>query len=124
MGAAMKTDHRKDKRYRNYMLRKLKFGMYVEDCRYHPCVVTQQDRWDAGFRCESLVNGKPNGCSIFHCGPVPLSRAEAYERAAVMKEQGMEAYLRRYHGYQDADIDEHRKLNAAWNFEGTTSHAV
>lgn len=118
-------DRRKDKRYRNYMMRKLKVGMYVEDCRYHPCIVTAQeydkdDPRGCGFDAESLVNGKPISCSIFHCGPVPLPQTEAYERTAVMKEQGMEAYLRIYHGHTDADIEEYRKLDATWNFDKGT----
>ena len=110
-------DRRKDKRYGNYMLRKLKFGSYVEDCRCHPSIVTEQDRWHADFCCVSLVNGRPNACSMYNCGPVPLSKEEAYERAAVMKEQGMEAYLRRYHGYTDEAIEDWRKLDAVWNFD-------
>lgn len=110
-------DRRKDKRYLNHLMGKLKYGMYVEDCRYHPCIITEQDHRDQSFRCVSLVNGKPNGCSVYHCGPVPLSKAEAYERAAVMKEQGMEAYLRSYAGYNDEAIEYWRKQDAAWNFD-------
>jgi hypothetical protein len=113
-------DRRKDKRYGNYMLRKLKVGSYVEDCRYHPSIVTAQDRHHCDFQCQSLVNGKPWGCSMYNCGPVPLSKQEAYERAAVMKEQGMEAYLRRYHGHTEADIEDWRKLDAEWNFDKGT----
>lgn len=115
-----RKDRRKEKRYLNHLTGKLKFGMYVEDCRYHPCVITKRefsksDLHGSGFQCESLVDGSPSA-STYHCGPLPLSKAEAYERAEFMKSQGMEAYLRRYCGYTDEAIMYWRKLDAEWNF--------
>lgn len=115
-------DRRKDKRYMNHLIGKLKVGTYVEDCRYHPCLITERtvrkrDIEFSDFQCVSLVNGKPNGCSMYHCGPVPLSREEAYARAEFMQQYGMEEYLRRYQGYTDEDIAHHRELNAVWHFD-------
>ena len=110
-------DRRKHKRYLNHLRGKLKFGMFVEDCRFHPCIITDQCYQEYDFRCTSLVNGRPNYCSMSHCGPVPLSKAEAYERAEFLKAYGMEAYLRRYIGYTDAAIEEWRKRDAVYNFD-------
>lgn len=115
-------DRRKEKRYFNRMHKKLKVGGYVEDCRYHPCLITASnfptnDWHGADFDCVSLVNGRPNSCSVFHCGPVPLTEQEAKERAAFWNEHGVEAYLRRYIGYTDEEIEEHRKLDAIWHFQ-------
>lgn len=113
-------NRRKQKHYLNHLRGKLKYGMYVEDCRYHPCIVTGQGYLDYDFECVSLVNGKPNSCSMRHCGPVPLSKVEAYARADYMKTHGMEAYLRRYCGYDDAAIEYHRELDKVWNFDKGT----
>ena len=113
----LRKNRRKNKHYLNHLSSKLKVGMFVEDCRYHPCVVTERDHVNFDFRCTSLVSGRPNGCSMSHCGPVPLSKTEAYERADCMKQHGMEAYLRRYCGYNDAAIDDWREQDKVWNFD-------
>jgi len=114
----MHKDRRKDKRYLNHLRSKLKYGMFVEDCRSHPCMVTGHDL--EGFDCVSLVNGKPNSCSILNCGPIPLTKAEAYERADYMKQHGMEAYLVKYQGFTEEALEYWRKLDAEWNFDKGT----
>ena len=117
----LKKNRRKDKRYLNHMLKKLHVGMYVEDCRYHPCIVTEQNRWDADFSCKSLLNDRPNSCSIYHCGPVPLTREQAFERRDFICEHGWEAYLIKYIGFTEETIIEWRKMDAIWNFDKAKS---
>lgn len=104
------------------MHKKLRIGTYVEDCRYHPCIIVRRnfpldDFSDSEFSALSLVNGVTNNCSVYHCGPVPLSKADAEERAHFMKERGMEAYLRRYVGFTEENIEKWREVNKIYNFE-------
>jgi hypothetical protein len=113
----LKKNRRKEKRYLNHLCGKLKFGMYVEDCRYHPCIITEQNHWIKDFSCVSLLNNRPNGCSMYHCGPIPLTKAQAFERRDFMREHGWEAYLIKYIGYTEESIIEWRKMDAEWNFD-------
>lgn len=74
-------------------------SMYIEDCRYHPCLVTQLDiegtsRLD--FDCVSLVNNKPNSCSYYHCGILHLSEEDAFQRRDDMLLLGMLPYMIKY----------------------------
>ncbi len=97
--------------------------MYVIDCRSHPCRVTRgarfhtQDLYGASFECQSLVTGTPNSCSVMHCGPEPISRDIAFERATYWKEHGTRSYLKKYEGYDDAALEEYDELNEVWQFE-------
>lgn len=72
---------------------------FIEDCRYHPCKVTELEIEQSKtgyasieFQCESLLNGSPNACSYFHCGIVHLTKEEAQERVAMVNDLGMFPY--------------------------------
>lgn len=81
-------------------MRQFAKSMYVEDCRYHPCLVTQIDRDDYYGRLDidvkSLVNGIESSCSYFHCGIVHLTEDEAHKRAEFIKAMGMLPYQMEY----------------------------
>jgi hypothetical protein len=54
-------------------------GELFEDCRYHPCLCTEVGGDDdpSGVWGISLVDGRPVGCSVLHCGLRKLTLAEA-----------------------------------------------
>jgi len=56
-------------------------GDLFEDCRYHPCLCTEvggedDPAWVAGI---SLVDGRPTGCDIMHCGLRKLTLEEVVQ---------------------------------------------
>jgi hypothetical protein len=73
---------------------------YIEDCRYHPCRITninpdpKYGRLDVN--CESLISGKSNSCSYFHCGIVSLTEEEAFARRDFAVKYGMTPYQYEY----------------------------
>ena len=109
-------DRRQRKRYMNYMIKRLHFGMYAVDCRYHPCIITELDLQCEDISVKSVLDGTPCGCSIFHCGPLPITQTEAFERRDFIRSDGWDAYLKKYEGYTDAALEEFHKMDAVWNF--------
>ena len=73
---------------------------YIEDCRYHPCKITNiesnPDWGHLDVDCESLISRKPNSCSYFHCGIIPLTEKEAFERRDFAINYGMIPYHYQY----------------------------
>ena len=70
-------------------------GALYEDCAYHPCLCTlvRDGRELEGI---SLIDGSaPRGCSVEHCGPEPLSVAQAvvikrhHQRYAELRARGL-----------------------------------
>lgn len=95
-----RTNRRRMKRYINHLASKLKHGQYFEDCRYHPCVVTQRiirkdDICGSDLTGISLVDKSGCACSMFHCGPWPISREVAEKQANYLKVIG--------HSYADEE---------------------
>lgn len=59
--------------------RQIKPGDIYEDCNYHPVLCTENNEGD--LFGVSLIDGTgPRGCSMFHCGVVKMTVAEALER--------------------------------------------
>ena len=112
---------RKAKRHMNHLHKKARKGKYVIDCRNHPCIVTEThfygDIYGDDIEVQSLVTGTMGSCSLFHCGPEPISKAEAFERAELAKRDGWEAYLKKFSGYTEEDLLAWRKMQAIWGFE-------
>lgn len=53
-------------------------GLIYEDCFFHPVLCTYLSVDDDEMRGISLIDGSgPRGCSLQHCGPLPLSVAES-----------------------------------------------
>jgi len=53
-------------------------GLIYEDCFFHPVLCTYLSVEEDEMRGISLIDGSgPRGCSLLHCGPVPLSVADA-----------------------------------------------
>lgn len=76
------TDRRKVKRRVNWLRKHAGFGKYVIDCRGHPCIVTEVERYTDdlygnGIYVKSLIDGSPNSCSLLHCAPQPISKQRA-----------------------------------------------
>jgi hypothetical protein len=118
--------HNRSQKTIEYYMRHFAKSMYVEDCRYHPCLVTEIDRDDYYGRLDievkSLVNGIESSCSCFHCGIVPLSEDEAKDRAQFIKFAGMLPYQIRYvYATPDAEavvraIRSSLKMEQVWQF--------
>jgi hypothetical protein len=52
-------------------------GLY-EDCGYHPCLCVVIDEDDRDIQGISLMDGSgPRSCDLDHCGPQPLTVAQA-----------------------------------------------
>lgn len=75
-------------------------GTLVEDCRYHPCIITETDG-EGGIDVISLANYKSNGCSLFHCGIEKLTPERTIELIKIYNKDG----------------DKGIALNAGWKAE-------
>jgi hypothetical protein len=65
--------------------RQFKPGGFYLDHGSHPCVLICMPDSET-LEGVSLVDGRViGGCSIFHCGPEPVSREKAMEIAAEMR---------------------------------------
>ena len=117
-----KRSRRKVKNVINYLRRTAGYGKYVVDCRFHPCIVidTNNDLYGNSIDVESLFNGKTYSCSLMHCGILPISKAEAYERADFLKCHSFNDYLSKYEGYSQEDYNKINELDKDWNFDKGT----
>ncbi len=108
------SDKRKIKRYIKKLFKDLGRKGYFEDCNYHVCKMTSRALFshgrDGDLEGISLFTNKPSGCSLFHCGPMPLTESEAKERLAYFEEHGFDDYLRRYVYKPMSDEDWSREL--------------
>lgn len=52
-------------------------GTIYEDCAYHPVLCTFKNEVDEEMGGISLIDGQFRSCSVFHCGPEPLSLHQA-----------------------------------------------
>ena len=89
----MRTNRRKLKRYLNHLSSKLKFGMYFEDCNYHPSQVTRRnifksDMCGSDIEGVSLVSNSGTCCSIYHCAPWPMSKEMAEKQMVYLQQEG------------------------------------
>lgn len=100
-----KWNWRKSKKYLRNRSFSIERSGYFEDCRCHPCEVTDlrpyrpSNPWsfyESEVTGKSLFNGTSCSCSMYHCAPAALTQADALERAAYYKENGMLAYLKKY----------------------------
>lgn len=57
---------------------KIRKGDFYEDCGYRPMVCIENDHGD--LTGVSLRSGQIGCCSMFHCGVVKLTKAEALGR--------------------------------------------
>ena len=55
----------------------IKLGSIYEDCAYHPVLCTYRSDEEDELQGISLLDGQTRSCSIRHCGPEPLSLAQA-----------------------------------------------
>lgn len=77
------------------MIRERALGYdYFESCNWHPCRIESFRAWDTDGDVEgpSLVNGKPNSCSLTHCGVQLFKEDEAFERRDFIVKYGMLPY--------------------------------
>jgi hypothetical protein len=72
-------------------------GLIYEDCAFHPVLCTSLSVEDDEMRGISLIDGStPRSCSPRHCGPVPLTVAEA-----VWIKEHFETYARRRAAFEE-----------------------
>ena len=88
-----RKSRRREKRYYNHMIKKLKYGCYFEDCNYQPCKVTNASIYsyvnDSSISGIRLTDGGPSTtCSIVHCAPWPLSKEIVEKQAEYLKIPG------------------------------------
>ncbi len=62
-------------------------GTLVEDCRYHPCIVTENTE-DGDIEVLSFASLKLSFCSLFHCGVTKLTPKELNERIDIYHKDG------------------------------------
>ena len=84
---------RRIKRYLNHLNSKLKFGDYFENCFYHPSRVTNRtiyssDMFGNDIEGVSLVDSSGCSCSMWHCGPTPMTKEMAEKQAEYLKIEG------------------------------------
>ncbi len=67
---------------------------YAMGCRGHPGLVTKRSYWPgwslqdlfgASVEITSLIDGIEEGCSIYYCSPMPISKEEAERRIEEIK---------------------------------------
>ena len=76
-------------------------GLIYEDCGFHPVLCTHCSFEDDDLEGISLVDGSaPRGCSIQHCGPIPLT----VEQAVWIKEHFAEYVQARTAGRDPDDL--------------------
>jgi hypothetical protein len=85
--------------------------IYVIDCNNHPCRVTYfawspQDPWGASVDTVSLIDGRINGCSYFHCGIEPISGERAISMRDYAWERGIRDYMIYCIGYTEESLVE------------------
>ena len=90
-----------------FFCRKFPVGSYVEDCRFHPCIVTKNDGL-GDIEVISLCNSTFNSCSLYHCGIVRLTEEQVREYIKAYKEGGNKA-LAMKNGWSEKDYDEFEK---------------
>lgn len=79
----------------NFIRKEIISKEYYEDCAYHPCKISFIDMEDDEIRGESLVDGtKGRACSLFHCGVIFFTEAEALERLELIRKLGMDEYVK------------------------------
>ena len=88
---------------------------YFIDCNYHPVKLTEyswgsKDLYGSDVSGISLTTGKGSSCSIFYCGPEPITEAIALEMASVYKDHGNKGLAIRYGGYTEEQYDEFEKM--------------
>jgi hypothetical protein len=54
-------------------------GSIYEDCAYHPVLCTFKNDEEDEMGGISLIDGQLRSCSVFHCGPEPISLSQALE---------------------------------------------
>lgn len=83
-----KQDQRPQKRRLNRKLKRLKFGMYFENCAGNPARVDLVGWWgyrhkyDAFVEGVDLVTGAGCSCSLIYCDPQPLTCEQVHELIA------------------------------------------
>lgn len=68
-------------------------GAYAFGCRGHPGIVTEVNwarysPYDSDCSITSLIDGVEESCSIYHCGPEPISKEVAEGYAEYAKRHG------------------------------------
>ena len=55
--------------------------MVVQDCRYHPCIITAVDEDDGSVDLVSLLDDSPISCDLYHCVSVidPIAAVRAID---------------------------------------------
>lgn len=86
---------------------------YALGCSGHPGLVISRRYWPnwgvgdlmgADIEIKSLVDGHEESCSIFHCAPEAISRAEAMQRAEYMRTHHSFDVSIRYGGFSPEEI--------------------
>ncbi len=71
--------------------KRIRVGDFVEDCRYHPCRVTEVDgnkRWNTSVRAVSLITGTEINCDVLACGVKKLRPSRVKAMLSVYKRDG------------------------------------
>jgi len=50
-----------------FRVKRFRVGTFIEDCRYHPCVIIRADG-TGDIDVISLLDGSRSSCSLYHCG--------------------------------------------------------
>lgn len=95
-------DIRKLKRQVNNLRRKIPVGGYFIACNGHPSICTEKefytdDLYGNGVDGNSLINGKGCSCSLLHCGPSSITKAQAEELVAYHKSHSYIEYMMYIH---------------------------
>jgi len=75
----------------------------IEDCRYHPCIIIENDGGD--LQVLSLIDNKRYGCSLFHCGIQKLTAEQVETRITAYEENGARGLMKDA-GWTDEQVTE------------------
>jgi hypothetical protein len=115
------SKHRKLKRLMNQYMKRINYGKYFIDCRYHPCKVTEyfirsEDPYGSYVDGISLVDNSGTSCSCYYCRPEPISKELALEMSEFAKNNNWNEYLTKYLGFSTDAVNQYNKLDEVWNF--------
>lgn len=120
----LRASCRKTKRRVNKIRKAYHVGSYVVSCNGHPSIVTEKDdfsfynqRWalfEGSYKTKSLIDGREDSCSIFHCPLIEVSKTWAMELVNDMKNLSEYELNSKYQGKKYADKVKHWRETDEW----------
>lgn len=84
-------------RYIHHRARHLKAGTIIETCGCDVARIIHTDVDCDDVEYESLTTGYRGSCSIYNCGPMPLSAGAVKRRLELFEQGGKDALTKRYY---------------------------